>query len=477
MIYVYGGITILISILLLICKSYKKTLFENVDKREHPLKFFYPLSARCLDFFRKIVPEKHGTKIETMLKRLYVKENIEKEKYIYDVRKIAYALVIVGFIGIMGTAVCFTNQKIQIINQLERKEPGEGSDSVPIQVDYDGKTENINLEIEERQYSKDEINEIFDRVSEEIKQEILGKNESLDKVNQPLNLISEYQNVKIYWEIEDLDYVAYNGDISVDNVDNQGKLVNLYANLALNEDKRTVLIPILLVPKETSEKEILIENIKKSIEETNNIYDSKVNLPEKINEKEIQFKKIKENKDLALLLLALVGLAALMGLYDKTLEKKITKRSEEMMIDFTEIVSKLCLLYEAGLSVLKAWERIVEDYEKKGITRFAYQEMRLVLEKIKSGESERVAYSEFGKRCGLHPYIKLANILEQNIALGSKGLKASLQTEVEEAFEERKRLARKKGEEASTKLLVPMILMLIVVIVIIAVPAFMSITF
>ena len=220
-------------------------------------------------------------------------------------------------------------------------------------------------------------------------------------------------------------------------------MVNLYANLALDEDKRTVLIPILLVPSEPDEKKILMENIKKSINESNSIYESTVNLPEKINEKIIQFKKIKERKDLAILLLALIGLAALMGLYDKTLENKISKRKEEMMIDFTEIVSKLCLLYEAGLSVLKAWERIVEDYERKGKKRFAYQEMKLVLEKIKSGESERAAYSEFGKRCGLHSYIKLATLLEQNIALGSKGLKASLKTEAEEALEDRKRLARK----------------------------------
>ncbi len=477
MIYIYAGITIAIVVLLLIWKSYKKTLFENLNKKEHPLKFLYPFSARCLDFFRKIFPEKHGTKIETMLRSLYVKENIGTEKYIYYVRKTSYAVLILLFIGFMGAAICFTNQKIQTIDQLERNAPGGGLESIPVQVEYDGKTENINLEIEERQYTKEEIREIFDRVSEDIQQEILGENESLDKVNQPLNLISEYQNVKIYWEIEDLDYVAYNGDILVDNVDNQGKLINLYANLALNEDKRTVLIPILLIPKEPDEKEILMETIRKSIEESNSIYESTVNLPEKINDKKIQFKKVKERKDLAILLLALIGLAALMGLYDKTLENKISKRKEEMMIDFTEIVSKLCLLYEAGLSVLKAWERIVEDYERKGKKRFAYQEMKLVLEKIKSGESERAAYSEFGKRCGLHPYIKLANILEQNIALGSKGLKASLKTEAEEAFEERKRLARKKGEEASTKLLLPMVLMLLVVIVIIAVPAFMSISF
>ncbi len=477
MIYLYAGIAFSIFVLLLICKSYKKELFQNLDKKEHGLRFLYPLAGRGLDLFRKFFPEKRGSKIEMMLKQIYVKENVETEKFIYYVRKISYAISVLLIVGILGAGICFTNNKIQTLNQLERNGPGGGSTNYPVQVTYDGKTENIDLEIEERQYTEEEINEIFDWVSEEIKQEILGENESLDKVNKPLYLISEYQNVKIYWEIKDLDYVAYNGDISVDNVDNQGKLVNLYANLVLNEGKRTVLIPIILIPKEQDEKEILLQEIKKSIEDSNSIYESTVNLPKKINGKKIQFKNEKENKDIAILLLAVIGLIVIMGFYDRTLEDKIRKRSEELMIDYTEIVSKLCLLYDAGLSVLKAWERIVADHERKGKQRFAYQEMKLVLEKIRSGESERAAISEFGKRCGLHSYIKLANILEQNIALGSKGMKQSLKTEVEEAFEERKRLARKKGEEASTKLLVPMVLMLIVVLVIIAVPALMSINF
>ena len=66
-------------------------------------------------------------------------------------------------------------------------------------------------------------------------------------------------------------------------------------------------------------------------------------------------------------------------------------------------------------------------------------------------------------------------MLEQNLTKGTKGMKELLAQEVADAFEERKRLARKKGEEASTKMLIPMIMMLAVVIVIVAVPALMSI--
>ena len=47
--------------------------------------------------------------------------------------------------------------------------------------------------------------------------------------------------------------------------------------------------------------------------------------------------------------------------------------------------------------------------------------------------------------------------------------------EAEEAFDDRKNLARKLGEEAGTKLMIPMFLMLIVVFAIVIVPAFFSI--
>ena len=50
-----------------------------------------------------------------------------------------------------------------------------------------------------------------------------------------------------------------------------------------------------------------------------------------------------------------------------------------------------------------------------------------------------------------------------------------LEEEAERVFLERKNTARKLGEEASTKLLIPMMLMLMVVMGIVIVPAFLSI--
>jgi len=64
--------------------------------------------------------------------------------------------------------------------------------------------------------------------------------------------------------------------------------------------------------------------------------------------------------------------------------------------------------------------------------------------------------------------------LEQNLKKGTKGLAQMLENESLEAFEERKNIAKRLGEEAGTKLLAPMAIMLIIVMIIVIVPALLS---
>lgn len=66
-------------------------------------------------------------------------------------------------------------------------------------------------------------------------------------------------------------------------------------------------------------------------------------------------------------------------------------------------------------------------------------------------------------------------MLSQNLRKGSRGITDLLAREAEEAFEDRKNMAKKLGEEAGTKLMIPMFIMLAVVFVIVTVPAFFSI--
>ena len=63
--------------------------------------------------------------------------------------------------------------------------------------------------------------------------------------------------------------------------------------------------------------------------------------------------------------------------------------------------------------------------------------------------------------------MRFGALLSQNLKRGSKGLADLLRLEAVNAFEERKRAAKKAGEEVGTKLLAPMFFMLTVVLVIV----------
>ena len=153
------------------------------------------------------------------------------------------------------------------------------------------------------------------------------------------------------------------------------------------------------------------------------------------------------------------------------------ERERQMMADYPDIIAGLTVLTGAGLSLPQAWARLVEEYEaarqKRGV-RWAYEEMGVTHRQIQNGVSPGRAFGEFGRRVGLHVYIKLGNLLDQNMKKGTRGLADLLQAEAYQAFEERKHQVRRAGEEVSTKLLIPMFMMFGVVLIIILIPALLS---
>lgn len=129
------------------------------------------------------------------------------------------------------------------------------------------------------------------------------------------------------------------------------------------------------------------------------------------------------------------------------------------------------------MSMRRALQRMSENYESRkeytGV-RYAYEEIRITCLEMEQGISERTAYERLGERCGLLPYRTFSSLLVQNLQKGSMGMQKILREEAEKAQQQRRDQARILGEQASTKLLVPMILMLLVVFVILMVPAWLS---
>ena len=146
-------------------------------------------------------------------------------------------------------------------------------------------------------------------------------------------------------------------------------------------------------------------------------------------------------------------------------------------MDYSEIVSRLSLYMGAGISTRKAWERIVVNYEDKSAAvrnRPAYEEMCVTLYEMQSGVSEALAYERFGSRCHIPAYLKLGTLLGQNLRKGTKNLSDILLEEAREAFEDRKAMAKKIGEECESKLLLPMVMMLLTILILLMYPAVAS---
>jgi len=141
------------------------------------------------------------------------------------------------------------------------------------------------------------------------------------------------------------------------------------------------------------------------------------------------------------------------------------------------MMSKLTMLLSTGTTVRSAWEKIVQNYERQKEsmgTQTVYEEMLTTLREMQGGIPEAECYERFGKRCGVTTYVKFGTLLSQNLRKGSKGVSDILRMEAIQSFENRKSTAKRLGEEAGTKLLMPMLGMLAVVFIIVMIPAFLS---
>ena len=147
--------------------------------------------------------------------------------------------------------------------------------------------------------------------------------------------------------------------------------------------------------------------------------------------------------------------------------KKIEARSSQLIGDFSEVVSKLALLTNAGMILREAWELT----SKVGDGVF-YQEMRNAVVEMENGISESEAIRRFGIRCMMPEIKKFSATLIQGIQKGNSELSSMLQNQSAEIWNLRKQNVRRQGEKAASKLMIPIFMMFVGVIIMVVVPIF-----
>lgn len=398
----------------------------------------------------------------------------------YVIAKLSVCSLIV-VCGVVLSAVLWIKDGMEtkiVDNQIDRNTYGNGSRNVSLVADDGEGIYYIPVTVSERSYSQEELTQMSEEAIALLEQGILDKNQGFDRIEYDMQLLKSVEGYpfQVDWRTDNT-YMDNDGHLMQDKLETP-VLMDLTAVLScesyqIEHDMTVRIYSKAMIPDRS---EILAKQIFALEEDTRE--QQNVTLPSEIENQVIRWRYKRNYR--GLLFLAATPVLACLIYYsrDRDLHKKVMDREEQMCMDYPEIVSALALLLGAGMTVPNAWNKIAKDYKKRcekgGAKRYAYEEMLLTIYEMENGVAQAKAYEGFGRRCRTPCYNKLSTMLSQNIRKGTARLPVLLKQEAAEAFEERKHTARKLGEKAGTKLLMPMMMFLGITMFIIMVPAFQN---
>lgn len=367
---------------------------------------------------------------------------------------------------------------------LARNGYGQGEASYQIYVEgLEEEAVPLDVNLAEQVYTEEEAHNIYTVIMEELPLYILGDNISLQEVRSDLNLITylDQYGISLRWESEEPELVNSFGEVNSEGLKEEGQQVYMRVRLTEGNWPCEYMVPVTVKPPVFTEQEQRRNEFLKLLakEDRRQNTTKTMRLPSEFQGKALSYQSGTESTFWPMVGLG-VAAAVLLAVKDKEdIRKSEAVRKQQMMLDYSEVLSRLIIFLGAGMSIRTAWDKIAFDQhqmvqEGRRKPRYVYKEMYETSCQMKSGMSVGNALAQFGSRCGLQPYIKLSGLLEQNRKNGSRNLRDTLKLEMAEAFEQRKHQARRLGEEAGTKLLLPLFMMLSVVMIMIAVPALME---
>lgn len=378
--------------------------------------------------------------------------------------------------GICLSALCAALALFSVkpVTDLIRPESGQGQRVIPLEVNSGETTGQIRVRLEEKELSGSEIREQLEQMFPELMQDVFGVENC---ISEDLSLPSSWKKADVLWESLTPEYISSWGRILWEEIPKEGVDAKFCVTLHLQETEICHEWNTRIQEIHRAALEELEQEIQEQVEAQSG---TSVQLPEEVEGQRIQYYEPKDPTGMQLFLLT--GLLFVVGLVlqNRKPEDELKERRVQLEYDYAEVILRLNLYLRAGMAIRGAWRRIAEDYRKTGQNhpkRYVYEEMLLAENHLRSGVPESDVYVAFGKSCGSLPYMRLGTLLSQHVRKGGKELLLLLEQESQEAFELQKNTAKKSGEEAGTKMLLPMGLLLGIVLVILIVPALAGITF
>ena len=409
------------------------------------------------------------------------KKNCVREYYVRKTEAVLTALLLCAAALIAVFAAEGGKNRTVTGGLLERPGYGErGTDqSLNLTISGEAESEALDVHIEARRYTAAQAGTLLREAEAELLEDLPGENGSLDEVRTALHIPPLLRSgaVSAEYYITPAGMIEEDGSI-VGIPDEEGSLITITATLTCQDRQRTVECCACVYPPLRTPQDELRRKIRDAVDRarTEDPSASQVQLPQEVDGRALHWSYPRDPAVRMIILLILIIPAALWIHKDSDIRDRAKKREAQLELDYSQLLWKLTMLLSAGLTIRGSFTRIAAQYEaqRRGEVRYVYEEMLLTLREMQSGVPEAAAYENFGRRCALPSYIKLGSLLAQNLKKGSKGLTALLEHEAVLSLEQHRMAARKLGEKAGVRMLLPMILMFGVVLIILMVPAFLT---
>lgn len=388
----------------------------------------------------------------------------------------------IGIVSAVGLYLCSRIEGTLVEGaQLIRNEWGVGNYEVTLLAKTREWSREIPFLVEERKLTREEIKALADRLQMELPELMKRENQNLEHVTSDLNLPSYVTGYPFHliWSSADNERITDTGRINREGISGEGIQVMLTALAVYEREQLKLTYEVTLLPeildKENAFFKLLNEELQEAEHkaETSNI----IELPLSLNGEEIQWKEVRQSDGFWILLVIVSGSVFVCWGVSYERKKSCEKKKKQLLMDYSGFVSKFRLYLAAGLTVKNTFLKMTDDYageEKQKKKHYLYQEMKTACHQFENGMMEEQVYQEFGRRCEEMRYRRFGSLLSVHLKQGNSQLLLLLEKEAESALEDRRNLAKKAGEEAGTKLLIPMMLMLVVVMFLILLPAYFN---
>jgi len=417
-----------------------------------------------------LIPPGYKGRLRSYIRRVSVKGDnrlsIEADRFMSTV--IAGCVKYVFWAAVIFTVISYIPEE-EDSGAIVRPGYGESQTYVELEMSQGDTSESYTLVVYPMEYTTDRFNELADAAQLYIDKMYLGDNPDAEHVTDNLQLVTkdETGTLTIKWESDDPLAVASDGKVSAVETETE---VTLTARIKDENNERTYTEKVTVLPVQaelTDSDRAKVEIL--DIEESNRSEEELV-LPEAVGDVEIRRADKSSNRTgvfmLIIVTIVLIGVYRVYGL-----RKKAEEQDEVLRGEYFGFANRLTLLLGAGMSMQEALRTI-----SRGLAAGPLKdEIDYTLNMIASGTSEGAAYMDMGRNIGLQEYTKLMSLIVQNLHHGNSNLIQLLEQEVKSSYYINRENIRKRGEQASEKLMLPTGLLLIVVIGIIMYPALLGI--